>query len=87
MLTSMSLHLLSFPLPFQPNIYLENDDYSLVSRFDYIVRDSRACGLGCNFHFERCVDISEEACLWTYLATRVLSLTEFGHNVIAYIDV
>ncbi|XP_021842910.1 uncharacterized protein [Spinacia oleracea] len=24
-----------------------------VDKFDYIVRDSRACGLGCNFQFER----------------------------------
>ncbi|KAJ8439531.1 hypothetical protein Cgig2_007048 [Carnegiea gigantea] len=24
-----------------------------VDKFDYIVRDSRACGLGCGFHFER----------------------------------
>ena len=28
---------------------------SFFCRFDYIVRDSRACGLGCNFHFERYV--------------------------------
>lgn len=27
----------------------------LVVRFDYIVRDSRACGLGCNFQFQRCL--------------------------------
>lgn len=25
----------------------------LICRFDYIVRDSRACGLGCNFDFQR----------------------------------
>lgn len=31
---------------------------SFVYRFDYIVRDSRACGLGCNFQFERYVSIS-----------------------------
>lgn len=24
-----------------------------VDKFDYIVRDSRACGLGCSFQFER----------------------------------
>ncbi|KAK4598108.1 hypothetical protein RGQ29_015555 [Quercus rubra] len=27
-----------------------------VDKFDYIVRDSRACGLGCNFHFERLME-------------------------------
>lgn len=31
---------------------------SFVHRFDYIVRDTRACGLGCNFQFERHVLIS-----------------------------
>lgn len=25
----------------------------IMFRFDYIGRDSRACGLGCNFHFQR----------------------------------
>nr|GLL49917.1 deoxynucleoside triphosphate triphosphohydrolase SAMHD1 homolog [Ipomoea trifida] len=27
-----------------------------VDKFDYIIRDSRACGLGCNFQFERIFD-------------------------------
>ncbi|XP_057947916.1 uncharacterized protein LOC131143690 [Malania oleifera] len=27
-----------------------------VDKFDYIVRDSRACGLGCNFQFERLLE-------------------------------
>ncbi|XP_044490221.1 deoxynucleoside triphosphate triphosphohydrolase SAMHD1 homolog isoform X3 [Mangifera indica] len=27
-----------------------------VDKFDYIVRDSRACGLGCNFQFERLME-------------------------------
>ncbi|PIA62033.1 hypothetical protein AQUCO_00200195v1 [Aquilegia coerulea] len=27
-----------------------------VDKFDYIVRDSRACGLGCNFQFQRLMD-------------------------------
>ncbi|KAF8378298.1 hypothetical protein HHK36_029637 [Tetracentron sinense] len=27
-----------------------------VDKFDYIVRDCRACGLGCNFQFERLMD-------------------------------
>ncbi|XP_048322883.1 uncharacterized protein LOC107428730 isoform X2 [Ziziphus jujuba] len=27
-----------------------------VDKFDYIVRDTRACGLGCSFHFERLMD-------------------------------
>lgn len=26
---------------------------SIIFRFDYLVRDSRACGLGCSFQFER----------------------------------
>ncbi|MFS7994938.1 putative HD/PDEase domain-containing protein [Helianthus anomalus] len=37
-----------------------------VDKFDYIVRDSRACGLGCNFQFERLLDtmqvIDNEIC-------------------------
>ncbi|KAM7464614.1 hypothetical protein LguiA_032735 [Lonicera macranthoides] len=37
-----------------------------VDKFDYIVRDSRACGLGCNFHFERPLEtmrvIDDEIC-------------------------
>lgn len=28
-------------------------DILMIHRFDYIVRDSRACGLGCNFEFKR----------------------------------
>ncbi|KAL5552900.1 hypothetical protein UlMin_040301 [Ulmus minor] len=28
-----------------------------VDKFDYIVRDSRACGLGCSFQFERLMEI------------------------------
>ena len=31
---------------------------SFSCRFDYIVRDSRACGLGCNFQFERYLLVS-----------------------------
>lgn len=27
-----------------------------IDKFDYIVRDSRACGLGCNFQFERLME-------------------------------
>ncbi|RAL53264.1 hypothetical protein DM860_006936 [Cuscuta australis] len=37
-----------------------------VDKFDYIIRDSRACGLGCNFQFERILDamhvIDNEIC-------------------------
>ncbi|XP_042981670.1 deoxynucleoside triphosphate triphosphohydrolase SAMHD1 homolog isoform X3 [Carya illinoinensis] len=37
-----------------------------VDKFDYIVRDSRACGLGCNFQFERLMEtmrvIGDEIC-------------------------
>ncbi|CAI9111057.1 OLC1v1011191C1 [Oldenlandia corymbosa var. corymbosa] len=37
-----------------------------VDKFDYIVRDSRACGLGCNFQFERLMEtmrvIDDEIC-------------------------
>lgn len=37
-----------------------------VDKFDYIVRDSRACGLGCNFQFQRVLEtmrvIDEEIC-------------------------
>ncbi|KAG8366142.1 hypothetical protein BUALT_Bualt17G0045200 [Buddleja alternifolia] len=37
-----------------------------VDKFDYIVRDSRACGLGCNFQFQRVVEtmrvIDDEIC-------------------------
>ncbi|KAK7252370.1 hypothetical protein RIF29_36264 [Crotalaria pallida] len=37
-----------------------------VDKFDYIVRDSRACGLGCNFHPDRLMEtmqvIGEEIC-------------------------
>lgn len=35
-------------------------------RFDYIVRDSRACGLGCSFQFERVMEtmrvLGDEIC-------------------------
>ncbi|XP_050205086.1 uncharacterized protein LOC126655128 isoform X2 [Mercurialis annua] len=37
-----------------------------VDKFDYLVRDSRACGLGCSFQFERLLDtmhvIEDEIC-------------------------
>ncbi|XP_028072165.1 deoxynucleoside triphosphate triphosphohydrolase SAMHD1 homolog isoform X2 [Camellia sinensis] len=37
-----------------------------VDKFDYIVRDSRACGLGCSFHFQRLLEnmrvIDDEIC-------------------------
>ncbi|KAK4282430.1 hypothetical protein QN277_013809 [Acacia crassicarpa] len=37
-----------------------------VDKFDYIVRDSRACGLGCNFEFQRLLDtmqvLDDEIC-------------------------
>ncbi|KAL5723753.1 hypothetical protein ACHQM5_007110 [Ranunculus cassubicifolius] len=37
-----------------------------VDKFDYIVRDSRACGLGCNFQFKRLMEnmrvIDDEIC-------------------------
>ncbi|KAL0421358.1 UNVERIFIED_CONTAM: Deoxynucleoside triphosphate triphosphohydrolase SAMHD1 [Sesamum latifolium] len=37
-----------------------------VDKFDYIVRDSRACGLGCNFEFQRVLEtmrvIDDEIC-------------------------
>ncbi|KAL8519031.1 hypothetical protein ACS0TY_010103 [Phlomoides rotata] len=37
-----------------------------VDKFDYIVRDSRACGLGCNFQFQRVLEtmrvIDDEIC-------------------------
>ncbi|KAH6762976.1 HD domain-containing metal-dependent phosphohydrolase family protein [Perilla frutescens var. hirtella] len=37
-----------------------------VDKFDYIVRDSRACGLGCNFEFQRILEtmrvIEDEIC-------------------------
>lgn len=37
-----------------------------VDKFDYIVRDSRACGLGCNFQPERLMEtmqvIDDEIC-------------------------
>ncbi|XVF84957.1 hypothetical protein PTKIN_Ptkin17bG0081100 [Pterospermum kingtungense] len=37
-----------------------------VDKFDYIVRDSRACGLGCNFQFQRLMEtmrvIGDEIC-------------------------
>ncbi|KAL3835566.1 hypothetical protein ACJIZ3_010302 [Penstemon smallii] len=37
-----------------------------VDKFDYIVRDSRACGLGCNFQFQRVLEtmrvIEDEIC-------------------------
>ncbi|CAA0814140.1 HD domain-containing metal-dependent phosphohydrolase family protein [Striga hermonthica] len=37
-----------------------------VDKFDYIVRDSRACGLGCNFQFKRVLEtmrvIDDEIC-------------------------
>ncbi|OMO52792.1 hypothetical protein COLO4_36968 [Corchorus olitorius] len=37
-----------------------------VDKFDYIVRDSRACGLGCNFQFQRLMEtmrvIDDEIC-------------------------
>jgi hypothetical protein len=36
---------------------------SRIFRFDYIVRDSRACGLGCNFQPERCLFLSYK---WLY---------------------
>ncbi|KAG6766407.1 hypothetical protein POTOM_030487 [Populus tomentosa] len=32
------------------------DNKKLSARFDYIVRDSRACGLGCSFQIERLMD-------------------------------
>ncbi|CAK7332697.1 unnamed protein product [Dovyalis caffra] len=32
------------------------ENKTLSARFDYIVRDSRACGLGCNFQIERLMD-------------------------------
>ncbi|GAV74620.1 HD domain-containing protein [Cephalotus follicularis] len=37
-----------------------------VDKFDYIVRDSRACALGCNFHFQRLMEtmrvLGDEIC-------------------------
>ncbi|KAF5741064.1 deoxynucleoside triphosphate triphosphohydrolase SAMHD1 isoform X5 [Tripterygium wilfordii] len=46
-----------------------------VDKFDYIVRDSRACGLGCNFQPERLMDtmrvIDDEIC---YLAKDYLTI-------------
>uniref|UniRef100_A0A2P2IPZ0 Deoxynucleoside triphosphate triphosphohydrolase SAMHD1 homolog n=1 Tax=Rhizophora mucronata TaxID=61149 RepID=A0A2P2IPZ0_RHIMU len=37
-----------------------------VDKFDYLVRDSKACGMGCNFQFERLMDtmrvMGEEIC-------------------------
>ncbi|KAL8538506.1 hypothetical protein ACS0TY_000495 [Phlomoides rotata] len=33
-----------------------------VDKFDYIVRDSRACGLGCNFQFQRSNDPQAICC-------------------------
>ena len=37
-----------------------------VDKFDYIVRDSRACGLGCNFQFQRLMEtmrvLGDEIC-------------------------
>ncbi|XAR48062.1 hypothetical protein NMG60_11030769 [Bertholletia excelsa] len=37
-----------------------------VDKFDYIIRDSRACGLGCNFQFQRLLEnmrvIDDEIC-------------------------
>ncbi|KAJ9169573.1 hypothetical protein P3X46_017749 [Hevea brasiliensis] len=37
-----------------------------VDKFDYLIRDSRACGLGCSFQFERLMDtmrvIEDEIC-------------------------
>ncbi|KAK4402799.1 Deoxynucleoside triphosphate triphosphohydrolase SAMHD1 [Sesamum angolense] len=37
-----------------------------VDKFDYIIRDSRACGLGCNFEFQRVLEtmrvIDDEIC-------------------------
>ncbi|KAH6826762.1 HD domain-containing metal-dependent phosphohydrolase family protein [Perilla frutescens var. hirtella] len=40
-----------------------------VDKFDYIVRDSRACGLGCNFEFQRVLEtmrvIEDEICYRT----------------------
>ncbi|KAF2286634.1 hypothetical protein GH714_023074 [Hevea brasiliensis] len=41
-------------------------EYLKKARFDYLVRDSRACGLGCSFQFERLMDtmhvIEDEIC-------------------------
>ncbi|KAF5479574.1 hypothetical protein F2P56_000383 [Juglans regia] len=37
-----------------------------VDKFDYIIRDCRACGLGCNFHFQRLMEtmrvLGDEIC-------------------------
>ncbi|XP_050372037.1 uncharacterized protein LOC126789974 isoform X2 [Argentina anserina] len=48
-----------------------------VDKFDYIERDSRACGLGCNFHFERLMEtmrvIDNEIC---YRASEYLTINK-----------
>ncbi|KAL6187076.1 hypothetical protein ACLB2K_043191 [Fragaria x ananassa] len=48
-----------------------------VDKFDYIERDSRACGLGCNFHFERLMEtmrvMGNEIC---YRASEYLTINK-----------
>lgn len=52
-----------------------------IHRFDYIVRDSRACGLGCNFQPERLLFLLSRWTRWIYLvALDILSLTEIVHQ-------
>lgn len=50
-----------FPFSYSPFWMLSDNKVIKISsscRFDYIVRDSRACGLGCNFQFERYLLVS-----------------------------
>ncbi|KAK9935504.1 hypothetical protein M0R45_022606 [Rubus argutus] len=48
-----------------------------VDKFDYIARDSRACGVGCNFHFERLMEtmrvMDDEIC---YRASEYLTINK-----------
>ncbi|PRQ41162.1 putative HD/PDEase domain-containing protein [Rosa chinensis] len=48
-----------------------------VDKFDYIERDSRACGIGCNFHFERLMEtmrvMEDEIC---YRASEYLTINK-----------
>ncbi|XP_022884046.1 deoxynucleoside triphosphate triphosphohydrolase SAMHD1 homolog isoform X2 [Olea europaea var. sylvestris] len=58
-----------------------------VDKFDYIVRDSRACGLGCNFQFQRLMEtmrvMGDEIC---YRNKDYLFRTVYTHAKVKAID-
>ncbi|XP_047962298.1 deoxynucleoside triphosphate triphosphohydrolase SAMHD1 homolog isoform X2 [Salvia hispanica] len=58
-----------------------------VDKFDYIVRDSRACGLGCNFEYQRVLEtmrvIDDEIC---YRAKEYLHRTVYMHAKVKAVE-